>query len=189
MSYLELLAAVFGFASVWLTIVRHVGAWPIGLVQVVLYIAVFWQAKLYADMLLHVVYVFLQGYGWWQWRKSSLTLSDAATPSIPVRRLTLSQQIGCCGLIAVMTWIFTWALQTWTDALSPLADSWIAAASLVAQVLLALRFVDTWRLWILIDTVAMVVFWQRELYATAVLYGVFWGMAWIGLREWRRVAT
>jgi nicotinamide mononucleotide transporter len=60
---------------------------------------------------------------------------------------------------------------------------------LVAQVLLALRFVDTWRWWILIDTVAVIVFWQRELYPTAVLYGLFWGMAWIGWREWKRAAT
>jgi nicotinamide mononucleotide transporter len=41
------------------------GRWPTGLVQVLLFIFVFYQVKLYSDLILHVVYVGMQIYGWW----------------------------------------------------------------------------------------------------------------------------
>lgn len=65
MSWIEFTASGFGLACVWLTVRRHIACWPTGLVMVALYIVVFHQARLYSDMLLQMVYVVLQLYGWY----------------------------------------------------------------------------------------------------------------------------
>lgn len=70
MSEIEIIATIFGVICVWLTIKQHIACWPIGLVQVFLYIFVFYQAKLYADMVLHVIYVLLSIYGWYHWSEN-----------------------------------------------------------------------------------------------------------------------
>jgi nicotinamide mononucleotide transporter len=61
------IAAICGLLCVWLTVRQNVLCWPIGLIQVVLYIGVFYAARLYSDLILHVIYVFIQIYGWYHW--------------------------------------------------------------------------------------------------------------------------
>ena len=67
MSPLELLAAVTGAISVWLSVRQNIWSWPTAIVNVVLYAVVFWDAKLYADMGLQVIYAALSIYGWYEW--------------------------------------------------------------------------------------------------------------------------
>jgi nicotinamide mononucleotide transporter len=56
----------------------------------------------------------------------------------------------------------------------------------VAQVLLALRRVENWVLWIAIDVLAVGVYVNRELYLTAGLYVVFLVLAMMGFIQWAR---
>lgn len=70
MSGLELFAAAIGVIAVWLTVKQNPWCWPIGLVMVVIYIWIFFDVKLYSDMLLQVIYAGLQVYGWLQWTRT-----------------------------------------------------------------------------------------------------------------------
>ncbi|PTU03992.1 aminotransferase, partial [Pseudomonas sp. HMWF031] len=67
MSGLELFAAALGVIAVWLTVKQNPWCWPIGLVMVLLYSWIFFEVKLYSDMLLQLIYAALQLYGWWHW--------------------------------------------------------------------------------------------------------------------------
>jgi nicotinamide mononucleotide transporter len=67
MSGLEIAAVVSGLACVYLTIRQSVLRWPSGVIQVLLYIVIFYEVKLYSDMLFQFVYVGLQIYGWHHW--------------------------------------------------------------------------------------------------------------------------
>lgn len=55
MGEFEIIATVFGLTCVFLTIRQNIWCWPTGLVQVSLYIWIFYQTKLYSDMGLHVI--------------------------------------------------------------------------------------------------------------------------------------
>ena len=55
MSIIEAVAVIFGLAAVWLNVRQNIWGWPAGLVQVVLYIFVFYEAKLYSDLILSEV--------------------------------------------------------------------------------------------------------------------------------------
>lgn len=192
MSYVEIVAALFGALSVYFYIVRNHWSWPVGLVQVVLYIGVFEQAKLYADMLLHFVYAGLQLYGWWAWYQS--TKRQPASPvdsasgqddSLEIRELGVKGNIACILVSLALTTVYSLLLGRYTDASSPLPDSCIAAFSLTAQMLLAWRYVDNWRYWIFVDLIAIGLFAFKELYITSILYALFLVMAIAGDRAWR----
>jgi nicotinamide mononucleotide transporter len=75
-----------------------------------------------------------------------------------------------------------------TDAALPYADAAIAGASIVAQVLLAMRRAENWALWIAINVLSVWVYVSRELYLTAGLYVMFLCMAIAGLIAWARAA-
>ena len=81
MTTIEIVAALFGVAGVWLSVRQNVWNWPIGIVNVALYVAVFYQAKLYADMGLQVIYIGLALYGWYQW-----LYGGPGRTTLPVRR-------------------------------------------------------------------------------------------------------
>lgn len=192
---IEIWAAAFGALSVYCYIRRNQWSWPLGLVQVVLYVSVFAQAKLYADTLLHIAYAILQLYGWWSWYRSltPAKLRDADVASLPlsspqqlivIRRLKPVQHLFCLAAVIAMTSIFAYLLATFTDASMPLPDSFVAAASLVAQLLLAWRFVENWPYWIAVDVVAISLFTYKALYPTSLLYAAFLAMAAIGWYKW-----
>ena len=63
----EAIGVAFGIASVYLLARQRIWGWPIGLVNVALFIVVFYDARLYADAALQVVYVGLCLYGWRTW--------------------------------------------------------------------------------------------------------------------------
>lgn len=73
MDPLELSGAVMGVVGVWLMIRQRVAAWPVGLVQVVLYAWIFFQARIYSSALLQGVFFVILLYGWWHWWRGART--------------------------------------------------------------------------------------------------------------------
>ena len=180
MNWTEAVAVVFGAAAVALTIRQSLWCWPLGLVQVALYVYVFYQARLYSDMVLHVIYVVLQVYGWYRWR------SGERGSALPVSYLSLTERAGWAMAIALAASVWGEAMLRYTDAAAPRADAFIAAASLAAQYLLAIKKLENWIVWIVVDVVAIAVYWSRDLRLTSGLYGVFLGLCVLGLIEWRK---
>ena len=180
MNWTEAVAVVFGAAAVALTIRQSLWCWPLGLVQVALYVYVFYQARLYSDMVLHVIYVVLQVYGWYRWR------SGERGSALPVSYLSLTGRAGWAMAIALAASVWGEAMLRYTDAAAARADAFIAAASLAAQYLLAIKKIENWIVWIVVDLVAIAVYWSRDLRLTSGLYGVFLGLCVLGLVEWRK---
>jgi nicotinamide mononucleotide transporter len=181
-NWIEAVAVSFGIACVALTVRQSLWCWPAGLVQVTLYVYIFYQARLYSDVLLHGIYVGLQVYGWHHWMGGGVRREEP----LPVTRLTGSQM----GLLAlgVAGGAFAWGeiMDRYTDAAAAHLDAFIAVASLCAQVLLARKKLENWLLWILIDLVAIGVYWSRDLRLTAGLYTVFLVLCMAGLVSWHR---
>ncbi|NEL42379.1 MAG: nicotinamide mononucleotide transporter, partial [Xanthomonas perforans] len=82
MSLLESIAVVINLLGVWLTARRIRWCWPVGIVAVTLYAWLFYQWKLYSDMLLQGVYVLTQLYGCWHWQRG--TAADTRIRPLPM---------------------------------------------------------------------------------------------------------
>ena len=179
MSLIELTAVAFGLACVVLTIYQSIWCWPTGLVMVGLYIVIFFEAKLYSDMALQVVYVGLQVYGWHQWLRGGPRES-----ALPVTRLSgralagwTAAGLGGAGVLGLV-------MSRATDASLPYWDALTTSLSLVAQWLMARKRLESWLFWIVVDVVAVGVYVAKDLRPTAGLYAVFLVLATIGLLTW-----
>ncbi|MDZ7825915.1 MAG: nicotinamide mononucleotide transporter family protein [Gammaproteobacteria bacterium] len=63
-SLLEFAGLVAGLVCVWLLIRQNIWTWPVGILYVLISLWIFLQARLYADLALHVVFLVLNCYGW-----------------------------------------------------------------------------------------------------------------------------
>lgn len=181
MTVIEGIAAFCGLLCVWWTVRQNVLCWPAGLIQVLLYIGVFYHARLYSDLILHVIYVIMQIYGWYHWLYGGRERTE-----LPVTMLSRSALIGWMILGAGATIPWGFAMATYTDAAAPYPDAFITAMSLIAQWLMARKRLESWYFWITVDIVAIVVYLYKELFITTGLYSVFLLLAVLGYFQWRR---
>ncbi|CAG8863564.1 Nicotinamide riboside transporter PnuC [Pseudomonas fluorescens] len=181
MSGLELFAALLGVIAVWLTVKQNPWCWPIGLVMVLLYSWIFFEVKLYSDMLLQLVYALLQLYGWWQW-----TRPEQVEDARQVSYLGAAPMLGGLAIGLVTSLALGAAMATWTDAAQPWLDAALTGFSLVAQVWMAQKRVQCWPLWALLDVIFVGLFLYKGLYLTAALYALFTLIALRGWQQWRR---
>jgi nicotinamide mononucleotide transporter len=177
----EIAGALFGIAYVWLATRENAWCWPVGLVNVGLYILVFYEARLYADMGLQVVYVVLSLYGWHQWLRGGPGEGALRVSRAPGRALLLLSLLGSAGAA-----LLGFTLYRHTDASVPFWDSTTTSFSLVAQWMQARKWIENWPLWIAVDLVYVGIYVYKKLYATAGLYAVFIALAFVGLVQWRR---
>ncbi|CTP83065.1 transporter [Xanthomonas translucens pv. poae] len=180
MSPLELLAVLVNLLGVWLTARRVRWCWPVNVVAVLLYAWLFYQWKLYSDMLLQGVYVVLQGYGWWRWSQGRLDHGKVQVGPLPRREGVLSLLAGAAGALSL-----GWLMHRHTDAALPWLDAALSAFSLVASVWAARKRIANWTLWIVLDSLYVGVFVYKGLYPTAALYAGFVLLAIYGLRLWQ----
>jgi len=71
-------------------------------------------------------------------------------------------------------------MDTYTDATFAYPDAFTTSASLVAQWLLSRRHLYNWIFWIVVDVVAIVIYFQKGLYPTSVLYFTLLIMCFVG---------
>jgi nicotinamide mononucleotide transporter len=180
-SRLEIVAAIVGAISVFLSGRQRLLAWPTAIVNVLLYAVVFHRAKLYADMGLQVVYAILSCYGWYEWK-----YGGAQRTPLPVARTAARLWPLLLAIAAAVTLLVGGGLARWTDASIPYIDAALTAVSLVAQWMMTRKLLENWLVWIAVDVVYVPVFVSRGLYVTAALYAVFLGLAIAGWVAWRR---
>lgn len=216
MSYPEVLGTVLGILGVWLMIRQNVWGWPVGIVQVSLYAWVFYETKLYSDALLQVFFFAIQAYGWWHWLRgntpraaasapgsvaypdyrihamqddpdrASPAAASAAHPALPVTRLRPQAILGWIVAGAAVTAGWGEMMRRHTDAALPHWDAFILVFSLIAQWLQARKRLECWAGWMIVNVVAIGVYWAKDLRLTAGLYGVFFVMAAAGHVAWRK---
>lgn len=180
MPWLEAIAAALGLVNAYLLVRRSVWNYAFGIAAVTLYGWIFFQARLYSDTLLQVFYVVVQFYGWSHWASSKLAFGE-----VVVLRLTWTGRFAWAVGIVAATAAWGWIMHRYTDAAAPWLDAGVAMTSVVAQLLLTRRRIETWYLWIAVNVMSIVLYASRELYVTAGLYCVLLGLATWSLLAWR----
>ncbi|NNE25826.1 MAG: nicotinamide mononucleotide transporter [Saprospiraceae bacterium] len=178
---LEIIATLSGILCVYLQTKEKIMAWPFGILSVSISAFLFYQTKLYSDLLLHVVYIFLNIYGWYVWFMEGDDNTDA-----PIHQLKSKGIFLAIGLILVVTTGLGYFMGTFTDADLYYFDAFTTSGSLVAQYLLAKKYLQNWIIWIVVDLIAVPVYLYKGLYFIAFLFFVYLILCIKGWLDWRR---
>lgn len=182
MGLLEIFANLFNFISVFLANRNKVHTWLIGIIGGVLYGVMFYEVKLYADVILQIFFILTNIYGWWAWLHGG-----AARDELPITRIAVSRLILFALSAIILTFGHGFLLHRLTDASFPFIDSTILVLSILAQFLLMRRKLESWIFWIIVDLIAVPLYAAKDLYLTSAIYFLFLLNAVWGFINWRRI--
>jgi len=177
-------AGVFtGILCVWLAAKNNIWNWPVAIVSVLIYIFIFFESKLYADMGLQFYFFAMNIYGWYYWSRHR----NNPEASRPIRAIHQREILFSCIAVIFFTAVLGLTLHKNTDASFPFIDSFCTACSLIAQVFLARKVIQNWLIWIFVDIIYVGVYFAKDLYATGLMYLLYVGIATMGYADWRRI--
>ena len=191
MSYVEFFGTLFNIATVWLLVKKRIINWPVGIIGVIFFAALFYQLNLYADLFEQGFY-FVTGFiGWYAWAKAKeprdkdekiiVTVNPLKTNLIWLAGIGVFTAIGTY----VMTHINIWLPSLFPEpAALPTLDVLTTVMSFAAQALMIAKKLENWILWIIVDVIAIGLYWYKGVPFVALLYVLFLGLATNGLIEW-----
>lgn len=180
-SLLEVIGVITGILCVYFAAKNIIWNWPFAIVSVCVYIVIFFEAKLYADMGLQFYFLGMNIYGWYFWSRK-----PKSEAKVPVIRITQKETVFSIIGIVVFTAVLGFVLKKGTDAAFPFVDSFCTACSLIAQVLLARKVLENWLIWIFVDVIYVMVYTAKNLHLTAGMYALYLIIAALGYRDWKR---
>jgi nicotinamide mononucleotide transporter len=192
MSVMDWIGFVTGVVCVFLIVREKDINWPIGLLNSVALLVVFWTQKLYAQAGLQAFYVVECAYGWRMWTRKTeggIKVIRIGTTRLPMTRLLIA-----IGIFAAA--VFHQVFKRTGDP-APFWDSIITVASLVAEYMLCLKLIEAWAVYFFSDLIALVLFGYlahkattledtRSMQMTFATYLCFTFLCVWGLREWLR---
>jgi nicotinamide mononucleotide transporter len=181
LTLLEAIALIFSAWSVWLLSLNLVLGWWLGLIGVTAYAVVFYEAKLYGEVGIQVFYFITSLQAIWIWWHGGNNQTEKPVANIPSSWLKISLISGIFGIVILRSLLIE------LHGVAPLWDSITTVGSIIAQLLLMERYVQSWYLWIGVDTIYVPLYASRGLYFTSILYAIFWLMAVKGLINFQRL--
>ncbi|MDO5769225.1 MAG: nicotinamide riboside transporter PnuC [Psychrobacter sp.] len=197
---LELIAVVFGIASVLLARKTNILVYPVGLISTGIFVYLLWNWQLFGDMLINAYYSAMSLYGWYNWSKSrSSDQSDAVeierieSRDIPIMLTLAGISAAFVGIVYYLRPVinngfsFSGAelglhLFTWVDY----TDMFTTALFLIAMYLMASRKIENWLVWIVADAISVPLYFYKGYTFTSLQYVVFTLIAIGAYYEWKR---
>jgi len=180
---LELGANAFTAAAIVLAGRNSVHTWWTGIVGCTLFGLLFAGTQLYADVVLQGFFVATGVLGWWKWVRG-----NHGKP-LPITHATAGNLLWTAVFGIAATVVYGALLHFYTRAYAPFFDSAILVFSVIGQILMMQRRVENWAFWLLVNSIAVPLYYSRGLVLTSVLYAVFWVNALISWYNWRRLAA
>lgn len=179
-SVIEAVAVVLAIAYLILAIRQNLFCWYAAFASSLIYLWIFFDARLYMESVLQIFYAAMAIFGWYQWRYGG-SEHEGVRISIwqPVRHAIVIVSV------LVVSAIFGWAL-TSTDAAFPYLDSFTTISAIVTTYMVARKVLENWIYWFVIDGLSVYLYVARELYLTAGLFLLYLVLVVLGFRAWLR---
>lgn len=180
---LEIMAVLFGFASVWYSKQNNILVFPTGLISTSIFVYLLFKWQLLGDMMINGYYFIMSLYGWYIW-----TRKVDAKNLTPISRATKSEQI-----IAVIIFALTLVLvyqvyqfyDMWTNWVA-YVDTLTTALFFVGMWLMAKRKIENWYFWVVADIISIPLYLYKGLTFTSIQYFGFTILAIFGFLAWKK---
>lgn len=168
-----MLAVVFSFLYTFLYIKGFAICWLFAFLGSGLFAYLCFNRKIFAESALHIFYVLMAVYGFFnmsdEWQLNSWPATDHVYLIL----------FGAIGMFASY-----WLLTKYTDSKLPLEDSFTTIFSVIATWVMVNYIHENYLYWIVIDAVSVHLYWKRQLYFGSALYAIYTCMVVAGYFGW-----
>ncbi len=190
---LEVAGFIIGLLYLWWEYHADSRLWFASIVMPTISMWIYFSKGLYADFGINIYYFLIAIYGYAVWTRSRRRAPAVAgtdkkeREARPITSIPRLQLLGC-GTVFMVLWVALYlGLRFLTDSTVPLADSFTTALSIVAMWMLARKYLEQWIAWIAVDAVCIGLYAYKGIYLYAILYALYTVIAFLGLRNWRRI--
>ena len=187
MSYWEVIAVALGIAYLVLAMRENSWCWYAAFGSTAIFSWLFFDVSLVMESALNVYYLVMAVYGWYVWNKPNSSLPTNSNNSAPILLITTwstQQHVAVIGSIVILSLISGYLLNNHTTAVMPYLDSFTTWGAVLTTYMVAKKVLENWLYWLVIDTVAIYLYLDRELYLTALLMVIYVVLALFGFKMW-----
>ena len=178
---LETLAVALGISYLLLARRENSLCWYCAFFSTAIYVYIFGDVSLYMESALNVYYMGMALYGWLQWQKGGANHSG-----VEIVRWTAKHHIICILVILIASVISGYLLSVNTDARLPYLDSFTTWASVLTTVMVARKVLENWLYWIVINSVSIYLYIDRDLDQTAAMFTLYLVLSVLGYVAWKK---
>ena len=182
-SALEAAGAFFSVIYLVLAIRENLWCWPAAFVSSALTMILMFERRLYAESVLNVYYVAMAVYGWYQWRYGG---AKGSAEQLPIGVWPLKAHALAIGGTLALSAVIGRLMADHTDATFPYLDAFVSVGSLVTTYMVARKILENWLYWLVVDSLSLYLYWQRDLNLYVLLFAVYLVLVVIGLVRWHR---
>lgn len=188
--------ALEGFAAMplweWLAVFLGVGyiiaaskenllAWVFGFFGTLIYTILFWNGSLLSSSILNFYYMVMSFYGFYLWSKKGENKPAVTVHSLTKKQFAFIIVTGSLSFLSV-----GYLFGEHFSAKEPYLDAFVFVFSLIATWMLAHKTLETWLLWMVVDSVGVVLYFKAGYYPTVLLFILYVILAVYGYMSWRK---
>lgn len=179
--YLEIVAVILGLGYLYFLIKEHIICWLFGVLGSLVSIVLFYRTGLYSESILYVYYVLIGVYGFYHWKKSLQENKNFAITDFSIQTYVYLILLG-----EALALILAYVFDTYTNANMPYLDAHTTVFSFIASYLEAKKKLASWKFWIVINAVTIVLYLNRDLNLYTGLTLVYLVFSFVGYFQWKK---
>ncbi|WP_339890187.1 nicotinamide riboside transporter PnuC [uncultured Flavobacterium sp.] len=180
---LEVIAILFGLASVLLAKKNNILVFPTGIISTIIFVYLLNKWGLVGDMLINGYYTTMSIYGWYIW-----TRKTDDKPEFPISKVT-TKEIYYAIIIFLITMAFVVIVYKYFNKFTDwtaYVDTFTTGIFFVGMWLMAKRKIENWLLWIVGDLVSVPLYFYKGYTFTSIQYVIFTVIAIYAYLEWKK---
>jgi len=181
MSLWELAAVVLGVAYLLLAMRENILCWYCAFISTLIFTFLFWDASLLMASGLQIYYLIMAVYGWHQWSNNS---DKTETLELAIIRWTAKQHFAAIGAVLSLTFTSGWLLSEYSTSALPFLESFTAWGAVITTYMVVQKVLENWLYWIVIDGTSVFLYFDKELYLTALLFSAYVVIVCFGFWQW-----
>ncbi len=179
-SWLEMIAVVSAILYLILVIRENIWCWFFAFISTGIYIYLFHSVSLFSESVLNFYYLIMAVYGWWQWHK------QGPEREIKIQKWAVRIHLRVIIACLILTPILGYYMST-IGASFPYLDAFVALLAVCATVMVAYKVFENWYYWIVVDSLSIYLFWQKEMYLTVFLTALYLVLIYFGIKNWKQL--
>ena len=179
---LEILAVIFGIASVWYAKKESIWVYPTGIISTAIYVYICYQFTLYGDLIINIYYTLMSIYGWYMWTR--LIKGD----HIEITKSSRKDLIKALGIfISTAAFVIVvYLFYNRFDRITDYFDTFTTGIFVAAMWMMANKKIEHWLLWIGGNIISIPLYFIKGLGFSGIQFTIFLGLAILGYIEWKK---